>query len=63
MAAKKKLFTKVLSQRKKRSYAVFPKDDGIGRKRSESLSFDESTSYSIAGQAPMMLRSLTETLE
>jgi UDP-N-acetylmuramoyl-L-alanyl-D-glutamate--2,6-diaminopimelate ligase len=51
VAAKKKLFTKAVAHRKGKSYAVFPKDDQVGRRRYEEFLFDEKMTFGLTSQA------------
>lgn len=50
---KKKLFTNVLNSTKVNKLAILPKDDKIGKKRSEEMIFDKMMTYGIIGSGSL----------
>lgn len=61
--AKKKLFKYVLTNWKDKKYASFCTDDKIGKKRFESMAFDQKISYSINNSAVIKATKIEEWLE
>lgn len=61
--AKKKLFTLTAANRKGKTYAVFPKDDAIGRQWYEEFLFDEKVTYGIAAQASVAGTQIQESVD
>lgn len=62
VATKKKLFTQTAANRKGKTYAVFPKDDAVGRQWYGEFLFDEKVTYGIAGQASVTATSIQESV-
>ncbi len=62
VSAKKKLFTQTASNHKGKTYAVFPKDDSIGRQWYDELMFDEKITYGIASQASVSATNIQESV-
>ena len=59
--AKKKLFKAVLANGKSASYAVLPKDDVVGRKWLDEMSFDHKASFGVTSNANMAAKNIQET--
>ncbi len=63
VAAKKKLFKAVLANGKAASYAVLPKDDNVGRKWLDAMSFDHALSFGVKSSANMAARGVIEATD
>lgn len=62
VAAKKKLFDMVLSNKKANKFAIFPKDDAYGRKRFDDMSFDKKISYSVHSSSNLQAENTQESI-
>lgn len=60
VAAKKKLFIQTASNHKGRTYAVFPKDDAVGRQWYEEFLFDEKVTFGVAAQGSLTATKIIE---
>jgi len=63
MRKKKSLFKGVLSNGKWTSYAVFPKDDSIGRRRDEEMSMDSQMTFGVASNAVLAAKNIVERVD